>query len=224
MHRKDPQENVPGGTEVGGTSEGALHESLEEVANDMVARRERKTHIEVDRELGLVFGDDPDFCWRGRESATYRMYHDTADPTAEIGSGAEASDMYSPKQSIRACEAGGAPPAPVLNPAPRSKVNQCRLAVGSDMLIGNSANARGLDMVEEPHLGRHMQRHDEDGRGFAVARARQRLSSFRAARQSMSMATNGTANNAVSEAIPPLQEGAKAMLGRLKQMRHSLLA
>lgn len=185
-------------------------------------RRERKTHIEVDRELGLVFRDDPDFSWRGRESAINHVYHDTADSGAEMGFGTEASDKFSPEQSINACAAGGAPPAPLLNPAPRSKVDQFRLHVGSDMLLSNSARTRGLNMVEEPYLAGHLQRHDEDGGGFAVARARQRLNSFRAARRSMSMAANESAN-AVSEAPPPFQ-GAKVMLGRLKQMRQSLLA
>ena len=252
---EDPRENVADGGEIGGASDGVVNESLlQELADDMAARRERKTHIEVDRELGLAFGDDPHFSWRGRESTTnhlyggVRVYHDTVDPSAETELRTEGSDAlapsytYPPRQRIRAdgtpsphrrlfsekntsglvpasnmpklvppvLAPGNSPtvfhPVPAVPGGPQSKANLSRLPVSADMGFGNPSRTHGNDRLEETPV---------DGEGFAVARARQRLNSLRAARQSMSI---DPAN--VHEATPPPQKEAKAMLGRLKEMRH----
>lgn len=118
-------------------------------------------------------------------------------------------------------------PAP-STPEQHNKANRSRLA-GPDMFAGQG---KLEEKFQQRSSGRRQHRHDEDGSGFAVARARHRLNSFRTARQIVSMNVNsdhGHENvpSQIAEdrnAMPTSQDGAKAMLGRLKEMRCAVLA
>lgn len=120
----------------------------------------------------------------------------------------------------------------LVGPAPSTrqqhKANSSPL-VDSDMFSGLGE----LKEKSQQRLsGRHHHRHDEDGSGIAVARARHRLKSFRTARQNVSTNVNSDHGheNVPSplpedqRARPTSQDEAKAMLGRLKEMRCAVLA
>eukprot|EP00903_Cladosiphon_okamuranus_P007015 g6824.t1 len=67
---EESDEKVANATEAGARSEGSFQQNLLALADGMDARREQKTDTEVDRELGLVFRNDPDFKWRDHDSST----------------------------------------------------------------------------------------------------------------------------------------------------------
>lgn len=127
-----------------------------------------------------------------------------------------------------------APPTPEQHLAPQHTGNRSRLLAGPDMFGGQTARIGGLGELEkcfqQRSTGRHQRRHDADGSGIAVARARHRLDSFRTARKIVSTNTNSDRGheNVPSQVaedqnvMPPFQDGAKAMLGRLKEMRCSV--
>lgn len=121
------------------------------------------------------------------------------------------------------------PSTPEKHLVPPQKANRSRLLNDSDVFAGQPARRGGLGELEETlqplPSGRHQYRHDEDGSGFAVARARHRLYNFRAAREIIS--TDHGHENVPSQdqhAMPTSQYGAKATLGRLKEMRCLVLA
>lgn len=125
---------------------------------------------------------------------------------------------------------------PEQHVVPQEKANRSRLLDGSDMFAGRTTRTGGQGEFGENFQplswGRHQHRHDEYGSGFAVARARHRLNSFRTARQSISTDINsdhGHENgppqvSADQHAMPASQDRAKVMLGRLKEMRCSVLS
>lgn len=283
-HTEEPHEKVAGATEVGDLLGASLQESLMVLADDMATRRERKTHDEVDRELGLSFRDDPDHRWYDHDSAADRLHYDgqirgdVIKPTPEIGVGTEGYDFgppttscrYSPQDDIWDVPIDGSLPpntgllsekgmvgtspfntSPVLvpsggttfrptsrTPAPhpllQSKANQYRLP-GVGMSLENTARIRDLGTVEGKtqrlSMEGYLPRHDGDGGGFAVVRARERLHSFRAARKSVPTDVNVTHRHynvlprqlsADQQIVPPSQDQSKLMLVRLKEMRHLL--
>lgn len=283
---EDPHEKVRDAPKVGDPLEASLQESLMVLADRMATRQERKTHDEVDRELGLSLTDDPDCIWCDHDSATNRLHHgeqvqrDLVKPTPEIRMGMEGYDqgppatscLHSPKD-IWAVSVDGlqppitgllsekdmvgaslfntqpaiapsgettfrrASPAPVTHPVLQPKANISRLPTGAGTFLDNTARIRDLGVLEGKiqHISMegHMQRHDGDGGGFAVARARQRLHSFRTARNSVSTDVNvmHRHDNALprqlpagQHMVPPSQEESKQMLGKLKEMRYSLHA
>lgn len=280
---EEPKEKAANATEVGGKSEGSFQESLQALADGMEARREQNTDTEVDRELGLIFRNDPDFRWRGHDSATdSRHLHygkraqdngDTLHPGTVVRVGESfptaPSYLYPPKHAIWGVPAGE-PPLPhtqvlaekdiegrhvppvlaprddaIVQPAPPTpeqhlvqqyKANRSHFLAGSDIFTGQTARIGGLsereEKIQQRSSGRHRHRYDEDGSGFAVARARHRLDSFRTARQILLTNVNSDHGhqNVPSQvakdqhAMPTYQDGAKAMLGRLKEMRCSVLA
>lgn len=278
---EEPQEQAAKGTEVGGKSEDSFEENLQALADDMEARREQNTHIEVDRELGLAFRNDRDFRWCDHNSATDRLHLDyggrvqddgpTPKPGTTVGVDGtiptSPSYLFPPQNAIWGVPAGeppmphtqelaekdivGTPVPPVLVPSdgaivrpapptpeqhlvPRMKANRSRLLGGSDIFAGHTARIGDLGALEanfeQLSSERRQHRHDEDGSGFAVARARYRLASFRIARQSILADANsdhGHESNPLQvsgDQHMPSQDGAKAMLGRLKEMRCSVLA
>lgn len=279
-HTEEPHKKVVDAKDVGDPLEASLQENLQVLADGMVTRRERKTHDEVDRALGLIFRDEPDYRWGDYGSATNRLpdggrvQRDVAKPTPEIRMEVEgppsSSYLYPPKHDMWAVPVdeslppntgllsekeivGASPfntrpalapsggpifrPAPATVPQPQSKAIQSRLPAGAATFLENPARVHGLGALEGKfqHLSveGHLQRHDGDGGGFAVARARQRLRSFRTARESVSTDVNVMHRHenflprqlsVDQQVVPPSQDESKVMLGRLKEMRYSLHA
>lgn len=127
------------------------------------------------------------------------------------------------------------PPTPEQHLVPQHKTNHLMFA---GQTAGQTARIGDLGVLGEKFQQRssarhqHQHRHDEDGSGSAVTRARHRLHSFRAARHVVSMRVNSDHGhvNVPSQgaedqrAMPTPRDGAKAMLGRLKEIRCSVLA
>lgn len=283
-HTEDLHKKLAGASEVENMLEPSLQESPMMLADDMATRRERKTHDEVDRELGLSFMHDPGYRWYDHDSAADHLHHDgqiqgdVVKPTPEIGMGMEGyhygppptAYRYSPKDGIWGVPVDGSlppntglhsethivgtspfntspvpvpsggttfrPTSPTSVPHPllQSKANQYRLP-GVGMSSDNTARIRDLGALEGKtqrlSMGGYLPRHDGDAGGFAVVRARERLSSFRAARKSVSTDVNVTHRHdnalpqqlsADQQMVPPSQDESKLMLVRLKEMRHSL--
>lgn len=265
--------------EVGGESEGSSQEDLQAPGDGIEARREQDAHTEeVDRELGLVFRNGPDFRWCDQEGSTDRrqlQYGGRAQGNGDTRSLGTAvgidesfptSRHYPPKHAIWGVPAGElplphtqvlsemeiegrhvlpvlaprdsvtfhpAPPDPEQHLVPQHKDNgSSRLLAGSHMFAGHTARKGGLGELEEMFQQRSSGRHDEASCGFAVARARQRLDSFRKARQIILTTVNSDHGheNVPSQVAqdehttPKPQDGAKAMLSRLKEMRCSVFS
>lgn len=283
-YTEEPHEKVADAMDVGGPLEASLQESLMVLADDMATCRERETHEEVDRELGLSFKDVPDR-WCDRDCANNRLHfggqmqRDVVKPISEIGKGMAGYDppstlyQYSSNDDVWAIPVDGslrpntgllsgkdiagasplnrfpalapsgrttfqpAPPAPLPYPILQSKANQSRLPTGSSMFLEKNAPIRDLGesggKIKHLSMKGHLQRDNVDGGGFAVARARQRLHSFRTARKGTSTDINviHRPENVVprqlpvdQQMVPPSRDDSKLVLGRLREMRHSLHA
>lgn len=134
---------------------------------------------------------------------------------------------------------GRVPLAPMLHAAPQSQAYQSSLPNpgAEDAFKGNAGRTRDLRVLDNTIRQRPLDgpshRKDMDGGGFAVARARRRLGSFRTARQQMSTGVNMTHSRHESTARPAQQsveyqamphfQDAKTTLTRLKDMRNTLI-